>query len=322
MKNNYIILYYKTEKKNLSYYMYKDLVGVENIQLCGRSRDSSIKFLHYFFAKIKDYIDEERFGHKFLYKLIKMCEDIQKVKFSKEQTNVVFINDMGLYKYYVDILLEVKTKYPNTVFVVQWLNAVSTVPLKYYEQMKRLNPAVILTDDPGDAEKYGWIFWMDCISDVGYIEPGKKSDVFFAGKAKDREQQIIDVYEKLRDNNINCDFTIVGKKSDNPNISDRYLDYGEVLARDKAAKCLLEIIQGGQVGYTCRAQEAIIFNKKLLTNNKWIINSKYYNSDFIKVFEKIGDEEISFINNDITVNYNYDKGFSPLKMVQYLEEII
>ena len=322
MKNNYIVLYYKTGSKNLAYYMYKDLAGVEGIELCSRERDSSNKYLHYFYARLKKHINEEKIGHSTLGKVLMASEAIRKVQFSKDKANVIFINDQGLYKYYVDLLLEIKRKYSNTVFVVQWLNAVSTVPFNCYEQMKRLNPNLILTDDPDDAEKYGWVFWMDCLSTIDDIKPGKKSDVFFAGVAKDREKKIVDAYVKLKDNGINCDFTIVGKQNNDPGISRKYLEYRELLARDMGANCLLEIMQSGQRGYTCRAQEAIVLNKKLLTNNKWIVNSKYYNPQFIKVFEEIGDEEIAFVKKNISVDYQYDGGFSPWKLIEYLEKTI
>ena len=322
MINNYIVLYYKTGAKNLSYYMYKDLIGKDGIELCGRGKDSQNKYLHYFYAWLKDHINSGKIGHTFLYKILKSIEDIRKVAFSDVKTNVILINDTGLDKYYVDLLLEIKAQFPNTAFVVHWLNVVSTVPSKYFEQMERLNPSVVLTDDPADAEKYGWIFWMDCLSEISDVKPGRKSDVFFAGPAKGREKAIVDAYEELKRNNLKCDFTIVGKKNNNPEISGKYLEYKELLSRDKGADCLLEIMQNDQSGYTCRAQEAIILNKKLLTNNKWIVNSRYYNPRFVKVFDKIGKDEITFVKEHISVDYQYDGGFSPIKLIEYLEKII
>lgn len=322
MKNNYIVLYYKTDSPNLSHYMYKDLFDIDGVVLCSRSKNSSKKILQCIYDKIKRYMNNEKFGYSFLYKIFAALEDIRKIQISEDKTTVVFINDQGLQKYFVDILLDIKKEHNNVVFVVQWLNAVSTVSTSYFDQMNRLNPCLILTDDPGDAEKYGWVFWMDCLSQIDDIKTGKKSEVFFAGVAKDRENKILDAYTKLTKSGIMCDFTIVGKKNNNPNISDKYLDYRELIARDMGANCLLEIMQNGQLGYTCRAQEAIVLNKKLLTNNKWIVNSKYYNPKFIKVFDEIGDDEIAFIKQNTPVDYHYDGGFSPLKLIDYLEKTI
>lgn len=322
MKNNYVILYYKINSPNLSYYMYKDLKNIENVTLCSRGIDSKNKILHYLCNMIKKCLNNEKDYHSILYKTFTSFEEIRNVKLSDNKTNVLIINDQGLHKYYVDLLLDIKKENPNVIFVVQWLNAVSTVSSCFYEQMKRLNPSVILTDDPGDAKKYGWYFWMDCLSRIDDIETGNKSEVFFAGVAKDREDKILDVYSKLTKNGIKCDFTIVGKKNNNPNISDKYLEYTEVIGRDKGANCLLEIMQNGQLGYTCRAQEAIVLNKKLLTNNKWIVNSKYYNPNFIKVFDEIGDDEIAFIKRNMPVDFQYDGEFSPLNLIGYLEKTI
>lgn len=319
MRNNYIVLYNKAESENLQFFMYKDLNGKPDVTLCARAKDSPNKFLHFFYLKIRNYIINERPGYGILYKYLKKHEDIQRISFSDKKTNVIIINDMGLQKYYVSILLELKKKHPNTVFVVHWLNVTSTVPPMYFEQMKRLKPAIVLTDDPGDSEKFGWIFWMDCISDISSVNSGKKSDVFFAGIAKDREEQILDAYWTLTQNGLNCDFTIVGKTADIPQISGKYIIYKELLSRDKATNCILEIMQKGQTGYTCRAQEAIIFNKKLLTNNKWITKSRYYNPLFIKVFDKIGKEEIEFVKEQVFVDYKYDGSFSPIKLIEYLD---
>lgn len=66
------------------------------------------------------------------------------------------------------------------------------------------------------------------------------------------------------------------------------IDYETTLSMIEKSKCILEIIQNGQGGMTLRTLEAIFYDKKLITNNKDIINHPIYNPNNIYV---IGNQE-------------------------------
>ena len=66
------------------------------------------------------------------------------------------------------------------------------------------------------------------------------------------------------------------------------IDYETTLSIIEKSKCILEIIQNGQGGMTLRTLEAIFCDKKLITNNKDIINHPIYNPNNIYV---IGNQE-------------------------------
>lgn len=316
MKKEYIVFYHKAHES-----MYKDIQGIRSVRLIEQDSLCKSTFIRKILSKLKVLYNIKGKGFEWLYHVISIFEKLDLSDY-KDANIVFFLNDCTLDKYHTKLLVELKRKYPNIKFVVQWLNVVTTVPSVYYHGMKVINPVMILTDDPGDAERYGWIFWMDCFS-LEEIEPKYDvGDVFFAGLAKGREDKIFQAYDTFIQNGVSCSFTVVGSKKLKEGISTSRMPYSEVLSYDKYCKCILEIMQDGQVGYTCRAQEAICLNKKLLTNNQWIVNSKYYDPRYIKVFDTIGEEEISFVKKELDVDYRYDNGFSAMKLIDYFEENI
>lgn len=318
LTNNYIVLY---NNENIQgFYMNKDLLR-EDIQLLNRSYKYENAYKNYILDKLRSLCCKTGYLGDFIFLFLHKKEPVSKAKFFTDKDNIVVINDAGINAYSFKVLRYLQRKH-NINIVVHYLNCIAKTHKSVFEMIKGLNPIMILTDDPADAEKYGWKFWMDCLSDLSDIKKVQSSDVFFVGSAKDREDELIDIYEVLQLHRLNLDFTIVGGSKEKAGIKNNWIGYEELLSRDLSTNCILEVMQHGQTGYTCRAQEAIVFNKKLLTNNKWIINSKFYNSDFIHVFEKFGEKEIDFIKKEINVEYNYAGEFSPLRLIEYIDDYL
>ena len=101
------------------------------------------------------------------------------------------------------------------------------------------------------------------------------------------------------------------------------MDYGDNLQHVIHTKCLLEIMQKGQIGYTQRAVEAVCLGKKLLTNNPIIKDAPFYKQEFISQFEKSGDIDIAFINNipdSELIDYQYKEKLSPIELLDFIDE--
>ena len=92
------------------------------------------------------------------------------------------------------------------------------------------------------------------------------------------------------------------------------------MRRELSAKCILEIVQKGQVALTLRPYEAVAYNKKLLTNNKTILNFKYYNPKYMRYFEKVEDIDWNWVKCDDGVDYNYQGDFSPRYLLADIEK--
>lgn len=148
-----------------------------------------------------------------------------------------------------------------------------------------------------------------------------KWDICFCGANKGRFSLLKDICKRLERNNLNYDFRIVGEGRESKKKGMYYVEwqpYPEIVKQDLQSNCVLEIVQQGQGGFTLRTQEAICCNKKLLTNNKEILNSPYYDKRFIRVFESVDDIDVDFIKEREEVQYNYDNGFSSVVFIEFI----
>lgn len=224
-------------------------------------------------------------------------------------------------------------KYPDckTVWFLQDLY--KNIKTTYNKQLD-LNKAhkefdLILSIDTDDCKNYGFDYHPLVFSSFhGVVKQIPQSDVYFLGKAKERLQEIINVFNLLKSYNLKLDFHIVGVKEEEQVYADEIhyinsMDYGDNLQHVIHTKCLLEIMQKGQIGYTQRAVEAVCLGKKLLTNNPIIKDAPFYKQEFISQFEKSGDIDIAFINNipdSELIDYQYKEKLSPIELLDFIDE--
>lgn len=234
--------------------------------------------------------------------------------------------EVGLTKY-------LRKKYPNckTVWFLQDLY--KNIKTIYNEQLD-LNKArnefdLIVSIDTDDCKNYGFDYHPLVFSSFhGVVKQMPQSDVYFLGKAKERLQDIIEVFKLLKSYNLKLDFHIVGVKEEQQVYADEIhyidsMDYGENLQHVIHTKCLLEIMQKGQIGYTQRAVEAVCLGKKLLTNNPIIKDAPFYKQEFISQFEEYTDIDIAFVNNipnSEFIDYQYKEKLSPIELLDFIDE--
>ena len=150
-------------------------------------------------------------------------------------------------------------------------------------------------------------------------------DVFFVGKAKDRLNVLIGVYDKLEADGFVCRFLIFGV-AEKDQLSRSGITYikKEISVEDAfqytcKAKCLLEIVPYNTSALTGRYREAVIYNKKLLSNNKSVIYDKYYNPKMIQYFESVDQIDTSFLNSPL-MDYNYQDDYEAVNLLKGIEE--
>ncbi len=76
-----------------------------------------------------------------------------------------------------------------------------------------------------------------------------------------------------------------------------------------------------QHGATLRTFEAVVYNKRLLTNNPFVNEFPYFRADYMKYFNDIGDIRkihTSFFKEDLT-DYCYNDEFSPRNLFDEIE---
>lgn len=150
------------------------------------------------------------------------------------------------------------------------------------------------------------------------LEDGKPKILYVGGcRSKDRLHTLHALYDRLKEQ-AHCSFYLNGVDSDDANrdgiIYNHPLSYSEVVELVQKHDVIVEIMNGNQAGNTLRLKEAVCYNKCLITNNPLVKESPYYNPDFMQIFNKVDDIDLSRFATD--VNYKYNGEFSPCKLME------
>jgi len=180
-----------------------------------------------------------------------------------------------------------------------------------------------------DAALYGWHGCNHLYTKMPDDEPagtrGDGADVFFAGRAKNRLQDILCTYEFLVNRKIRCDFNIVDVAKKEQRYADditynQWLPYKEVIRRMRRSKCVLEILQYPGAGPTLRMVEAVVYNKKIITNDAAAPAHPFYDERFVQVFDAPENIRLSFIKEDSEPDYHYRGEYSAKNFLADIEE--
>ena len=221
-----------------------------------------------------------------------------------------------------------RRKYPHALLVKAIRDLASTQKLfKYFYESELFD--YWMSFDAGDCKKYNMIPFSEFESRIELSKNSdvESSDVFFTGRAKNRLPKLIEAYDHLTSLGQNCLFFILGAKEseriqrDGIHYIDRMMSYRRMLEYSIKTKCLLDINQEGALGYTSRFLEAVIYNKKLLTDNSSVIATKFYKSNGIYYIDNVKDvDEKFFMQED--PNYNYNEEFSPIHFINVITKEI
>lgn len=246
-----------------------------------------------------------------------ICKKDKNLEFDENKRYVVFFD--GQYTQCSKELRDYyKIKYPNCSIIFHIGDLLRTKKGINIENIKAFAD-LIVTYDHNDAEDYNLI----CHPDPYSLLPAemlsssyKTSDVIFYGYAKNRSKEVLGVYDLLKSNKIDCDFSIPDlRKEDSKNRLElagaKFTPYLEYLKRVRNTNCILEIIQKGSRGCTFRTWEAITYNKKLITNNPSVRDEEFYNPQFIQVIDSIESIDVDWIKNEVDVDYEYAEKLSP-----------
>ncbi len=204
---------------------------------------------------------------------------------------------------------------------------VNTVDKKERILKKRMQYfSMLFSFDKNDSEKYGAYYHpMNYSVDTSLCKSKVRYDVFFVGMAKARLPMLKAIYKKLRKSGVKALFYISGvDKTQMSRCGIRYnqwLSYSDVLQYTMQSNCLIEVVDAEQSGITLRTMEAICYNKRLITNNRTIIDSPYFNSAYIKVFEKLSDIDVEFLKDRSPVDYHYQGDFSPIHLLEHINSV-
>jgi hypothetical protein len=184
--------------------------------------------------------------------------------------------------------------------------------------------------DIGDSRKYNMIHFdeIESKTEITLSRDYPLFDVFFAGAAKDRLPFLIKIYDYLEKNGIAPFFYITNVNKEDQIVrtgitySELNMKYSEMLYKTVNARVVLEVNQGCVDGFTSRFLEAVLYNKKLLTNNVAVKNNEYFNEEYINIFSNPEDINVDFILQDKEVDYHYKNEFSPVHLINLIDKTL
>jgi hypothetical protein len=84
----------------------------------------------------------------------------------------------------------------------------------------------------------------------------------------------------------------------------------------------LEILQKPGEGPTLRSTEAIVYNKKIITNDAGAAANPFYDDQFVHIFDIPENINLGFIKKESEPNYNYQGEYSASNFLKRVEEIL
>lgn len=322
MKYNYVIFatdddYYKAS--------YKDVIRTKNVKYIWRELDTKNRFLIFLYK-----IHTSPLSNKFINFPFKSLWNTKMFKNTFDNNKpICFIFFPGRRKEYNNGLLNyLKKHYKGSKYVLFYQDLVMKSKMPEISMFKEQFD-LVLSFDHEDVLRYDLKYYPLVYSQVvvpdGNIE---ESDVYFVGKAKDRLKDIRDAYTLFTNAGLKCDFHVTGVcqediKADDGIVYNVPVPYMENLQRIKASKCMLEIMQKGGHGFTLRYCEAIMYGKKIITNNPEIEKAPFYSDEKIQYVKSVECIDSAFVLKEpINVDYNYKDKLSPLRLIEYIDGII
>lgn len=252
---------------------------------------------------------------------------ISNFEFDENEENwIIFLNGTLRNYYPLNYLIKIKQKHKNLKLAMIMYDSLSNKSTKRaVEKISAFDK--VFSFDKVDCEKMGfeYIYSTFSIPHNVSVDERYKRDAFFIGAAENRLPILQQTMKKVAEFYKKCEFRIVGVSDEEKKYKEiitynQKLSYDEALMYSYNADCLIEVVRPGQTGFSLRTCEAIVFNKKLLTNNKEIKKMPFYNPEYIHVFENAEDINGEFLLNPINVDYGYDGWFSPMEIIKRLRK--
>ena len=211
-----------------------------------------------------------------------------KKKIKKYKKVIIFDNtyDEYLTKY-------IKKKNPQ-IKIILW----------YWNSMVEYNNENIAKDDSYideiwtynrfDAKDYGLKYNPQFYSKkIKSVNTNIQNDIIFMGRDKGRKEELINLKDSFNGLNLQTEFIIIEKEKD-------LITYDSYIEKVLKSKCILDYGNFESCGLSLRPLEALFLKKKLITNNKDIINYDFYNNNNIFV---LGLDNIAKLNDFINSEY-------------------
>lgn len=216
-----------------------------------------------------------------------------------------------------DMVEYIIKKAPKSELHVFYWNPIAN---NYTIRKELMNKCKVWSFDQKDCEiyklRFNHQFFFFGYKDA-FIDKAYRSDIFFIGRDKDRLQLLMQLSNIFNKEGLKSKIIVtrerkkVYSKEEKRFLSLETIPYEETLRYSVNTKCLLEIMQKGQEGFTLRTLEAMFFNKKLITNNIRIREYDFYDPRNIYIIGyDLGDIKDFILGNDAKWNSDYLQKYS------------
>lgn len=230
----------------------------------------------------------------------------------------------------VEYLRYLRGKYLNCKIVVMCRDLLKVWRERYDSYSQAEIYDYWMSYDEKECKKYGFPHFDEFESkiEIPLDKNYPLADLLFIGRSKGRLQKLLSLYDYLEARGVKCYFVLFDipeqDKVERKGIEyiSKPMSYYDMLRQTVNSKCVLDINQEEAAGYTSRFLEAVMFNKKLITNNQYIKDTKFYNPKYMLCIESEKDIDVNFLNNDIEVDYHYENEFSPLNRIYQIDDML
>lgn len=230
------------------------------------------------------------------------------------QNYIVIFNSALLHYYSKGYLKRLKKKNSNIKYI---LYIVDPMPDGVWKRITQMQEAFdkILTAHPYNTKRYGFEYFPFLYTPPEYTPIQQVSkQIYFCGVVDEHRYEVIRQFiEKCKENSVSYEIHMFRaeryEKILDVGVYYGLVPYDENIARAVNSNCILEIVRDNFIGFTQRYYEAVVFNKKLLTNNAEIKEYAYYDERYMQYFERVEDIDWDWVKEDIEVDYNYQRDF-------------
>lgn len=326
----YNFIFYNDSFKELDRLFFLDIENYSNVKIV--KRDKLFKY------RIINFICRCHLSHRVNSKINLPLKWIwYKALFKNDFTvnkTLCFVFTPGWY--YPEFFDYLKKKFKNSRFVFYFsdtveskLKMIPSLDIKYLKE----NFDVVLSYNPQDVKKYNLKYTSIYYSKIPKLwteslKQYEEVDVLFIGAARNRLSEIKNAYHILTNSGLKCFFYVVSNSEKNELgdegifYSKNAMSFNEYISRTMCTKCILEIVDKNTSGCTLRFWEAIMYNKKLITNYAGVKNSIFYNPLYMQYFNSVENIKPSFVTEKSNVCYNYKGENSPRHFLEKIEDYL
>lgn len=295
-------------------YMYQEILDNENVRY--------IKDVDVIFTPLERYLYHN------------LSSFIKRIILKRALKRITFASDSPIcFVYFAHFLSEIKNGmadvakqiFPNSQHVFFFTDAKHITA----HNLLLLRPKMdcIGVYDPIIAKNFKLEFWPNSLPTINSVKTDEMYDLCFVGNGIDRIDKIEKIFELCSKKGLKV--AIYLKTSDTNNriegvhYIDKLIPYTENIDIVKKSRCVLELKSKTKLcGCSLRVQEAVILNKKILTDNINVYEMPCCknNPQWISYFNTVSDIDWDFLlNQNEKVDYQYNNEYAAKQFLSNIE---